>query len=139
MKIAFIGCSATKRSSACIARELYQGNIFKKALRLCEKLKYDKIFILSAKYGLVLIDQIIDPYEQTLNKITISKRKEWSKKVMWQLKEKIQLTDELTFYCGKNYYFYIAQWLPNKKNYPLKNLSMGYSLQELNKLLKAAI
>ena len=66
-RIAFIGCSKKKKSSPCIAEKLYQGELFKKSLKYCLQEKFDEIFILSAKYGILSLSDIISPYEKTLN------------------------------------------------------------------------
>ncbi len=59
MRIALISCVKTKRNAASKAKDLYISSLFKMnytyAQRTC-----DKIFILSAKHGLLDENQIID-------------------------------------------------------------------------------
>ena len=68
------------------------------------KNNYDKVFILSAKYGLLELDTIISTYEKTLNKIKKEEKNIWYSKVSNSINEKIDEEDELFIMCGKNYY-----------------------------------
>jgi hypothetical protein len=45
---------------------LYQGNLFKLSVKWIEERNFDGWGILSAKHGLVMPDDILDPYEQRL-------------------------------------------------------------------------
>jgi hypothetical protein len=76
-RIALIACCKTKKAHAAPAQDLYQGDLFKKARAYAES-HCDDFAILSAKYGLVRKDQVIEPYEQTLNKMPAAKRREWA-------------------------------------------------------------
>ncbi len=42
-------------------------------------------FILSAKYGLVSPDEVIAPYEKTLNDMGAGERREWASRVQAQM------------------------------------------------------
>lgn len=64
--IVIISCGAKKRTTPCAARDLYIGNYFRTALRYALALTAGdegKVFILSAKWGLLTLDQIVEPYE----------------------------------------------------------------------------
>lgn len=65
MKIALISCSKTKTKKAGKAKDVYIGKLFKGYYYLAKR-ECDKIYILSAKYGLLEENDIIDPYNQTL-------------------------------------------------------------------------
>lgn len=67
MKIALISCVKQKADKPQKARNLYISSLFVKSLEYAEKINVDKIYVLSAKYGLVPIDKVIEPYEKTLN------------------------------------------------------------------------
>lgn len=105
LQIAFIGCSLKKRNSPCRAEEMYQGDFFKKALFYCKK-KYDKVFILSAKYGLLELDTLIEPYDMTLTKFTTLQKKRWAFNVKKQLTEK-KIEGSFFFYCSRDYHMYL--------------------------------
>ena len=67
---------------------MYQGQLFKKSYLYAIKLNPDKIFILSAKYGLLELNDIIEPYNITLNNTPNAIIKNWSEKAIQQLKNK---------------------------------------------------
>ena len=67
--IVFLSCGKTKAKHTCKACEMYQGDLFKKSFEYAKKLNPRKIYILSAKYKLLELDDIISPYELTLKKV----------------------------------------------------------------------
>lgn len=62
MKFAIIGCSKSKLSVPCPAKDLYQGDLFKLARRYVESLGIP-YRILSAKHGLIHPDAFVEPYD----------------------------------------------------------------------------
>lgn len=136
MKIALIGCVKQKADKPQKARELYISSLFVKSLEYIEKIiKADKIFVLSAKYGLVPIDKVIEPYEKTLNNMKKNERVEWANEVLSEL-SKVSNTSKDDYYilAGKNYYENISTKLKNVKIL-MKGLQLGQRLQFLNKEL----
>lgn len=110
MKIALIGCVKKKADIPCIAKDMYISPLFKGSYRLAKKMGAEKIFILSAKYGLIEENKIIVPYNMTLNNKTENNKKIWAYKVYQSLKKETNLnTDEFIILAGKNYYKYIIQ------------------------------
>lgn len=62
--IVVIPCGGAKLNHPAPAAELYTGSMFQDALRTARMLTSDSdIFILSARYGLVTLDQILEPYD----------------------------------------------------------------------------
>ncbi|MDR7079736.1 hypothetical protein J2Y03_004794 [Neobacillus niacini] len=90
----------------CPAGEMYQeSQLFKKATQYINQLVYDDWFIISAKYGLLSKDTIIEPYDLTLNNMNSLQRKEWAKDVYEQL---IKINPKVVdFYAGKKYREYL--------------------------------
>ncbi len=134
MKIAFISCVSKKLDRPAKAKDLYISDLFKKSYTYTKK-HFDQVYILSALYGLVHPDDIIEPYNKTLNKMKVAERKEWSFNVMRDLIKIITDNDELYFFCGKNYRRFLVDWLPNKIHIPLKGLGIGKQLQWYKKQL----
>lgn len=66
MKVELISCSKSKRSYKCKASELYSPSKLFSLSYQYAKTFADKIYILSAKYGLVEENEIIEPYEKNL-------------------------------------------------------------------------
>lgn len=121
-RYAFIACSKTKKSVPCKAREVYQGTLFKKSLQFVLSQSYTDVFILSAKYGLLELDQVIDPYELTLKTFSKSERREWASKVQNQISEK-QISGEFWFFTGALYHEFFDGV------FPLAGLALGRQLQ----------
>lgn len=132
----FISCVKTKRSSRCMAKDMYISPLFKKAYQYALRfVPEDKIYILSAKYGLIHSSQLIDPYEKTLNAERDKKRKVWAYNVVQQMKAKgVPLDASIMLLGGMNYTKYLSMVLKNA-SCPLKGLSMGKTLQWYNKHL----
>lgn len=78
---ALISCAKTKADHPCTAREMYWPSaFFRGAWRVAEK-QGQRPLILSAKYGLLLPETVIEPYDQTLQiplNLPASVRKHWT-------------------------------------------------------------
>lgn len=64
---AILACSASKLDRRAPAHELYTGQLFRLSLQVAN-LTADRILILSAKHGVVGIDDVLDPYDESLPK-----------------------------------------------------------------------
>ncbi|MDF1572034.1 MAG: hypothetical protein P1P82_10490 [Bacteroidales bacterium] len=78
--------------------------LFRKNLKYAESHSPNHIFILSAKHGLVKLDDEIEPYDNTLNKMNASEKKEWAALAITKLKKIVDiLQDRFTLLAGNNY------------------------------------
>ena len=77
--IVFISCVKTKLPYEEMAKNLYCSNYFKTCYRYAQFLNPAHIYILSAKYGLLEPEDVICPYEMTLNNFSLEQKKEWAK------------------------------------------------------------
>ena len=134
-KIILISCARKKLAYKSKTKDLYISTLFRLSLAYAKKLKPDNIFILSAKHGLVNLNDEIASYNETLNDKSVSDKKVWAEKVVFELEKVTNLKNDLfIFLVGKNYRECI---LPHVKNYeiPLKGLRIGEQLKFLkNKL-----
>jgi hypothetical protein len=133
MKIVLISCVKKKLSYRAKAEELYISSLFSFNLAYACSLKPDAIYVLSAKYGLVSLDQEIEPYDLTLNTMGENQKKAWAQKVLIDLRQKTDLVhDHYIFLAGMNYRKYL---LPAMQIYeiPLEGYSFGEQLQELKR------
>ena len=105
MKIALIGCVKKKANIPCEAKDMYISPLFKGCYRLAKKLEADRIYILSAKYGLIEENKRIKPYNETLNNKSEYERKVWSYNICQSLLEGgVNLEkDEFIILAGENY------------------------------------
>jgi len=86
-RVALISCTKTKTSYPAPARELYGASpLFRKALAYVEP-RVDEVLVLSAKHGLVTLDQPLEPYEQTLKAMGTAERRLWAERVFRQIRE----------------------------------------------------
>ncbi|EGQ3439675.1 hypothetical protein H4N34_000656 [Staphylococcus pseudintermedius] len=135
--IVFISCVKSKLNRQTTAENLYKSDLFRKQLKYAKQIttKDDRIYILSAKYGVLELDDIVSPYELTLNNMNKLKRKQWAYKCVKQLQEKeIDFKDMAIFLTGKPYSQYLSQLFPNKE-FPLNDLSFGMRLKQLKEWL----
>ncbi|MCF7887664.1 MAG: hypothetical protein K9L76_00140 [Candidatus Omnitrophica bacterium] len=132
-KIILISCVSKKKPHKAKAKNLYMSTWFKYAFQYALSLKPDKIFILSAKYGLLNPERVIMPYNRTLNNMKSDQIKKWANNVVSMLKEKADLeNDNFIILAGKNYRRYLIPYISNYK-IPMKELSIGYQLNFLKK------
>jgi F0F1-type ATP synthase beta subunit len=131
MKIVLIACASKKLGEKAKARNIYTSTLFKLNLKYAQSLNPDKIFVISAKHGMLDLNEEIEPYNETLNKMKIENRKLWAEKVLEQLKKISDIEkDEIIFLAGKKYREFL---IPHIKNYkvPLMGLGIGKQLKFL--------
>ena len=132
--IGLISCVSKKRPSAAEAKDLYYSALFAKSRKFIEQ-RCDSWFILSAKYGLVEPADVIEPYEETLNKKSLRKRVEWADRVWTVLRQRLRPDDHVTILAGERYR---ESLVPLMKEYgcqvdvPMQGLSIGRQLQWLS-------
>jgi hypothetical protein len=131
--LGLISCTKRKKDYPCKASEMYSASdLFRKAYHYCSK-KYDSVAILSAKYGLIYPFEEIEPYDVTLNNMSIDQVKKWSDQVFQQFLVKIELhgLSRVYFHAGKRYRQYLIPMLRRMDiqcEVPLENLSVGRQL-----------
>ena len=128
-RIALISCSK------CRASELYSASTLFSLSYEYAKVNADRVYIISAKHGLVGEDEVIEPYDETLNEKTASERQAWSQMVLNQLKQvcDIQRTNFIVL-AGKNYYEYLIPYLSHV-SLPLGKLPLGKRIEFLQRNL----
>ena len=137
-EIVLIGCGKSKLPTASRAKDLYQGDLFRKSWLVAEK-DYPKAdrYILSAKHFLLDPEKTIDPYDETLNGKRVAEKKAWAQKVISQLigKGYDLKKDQFIFYAGDDYTRYLIS-----PEGPIENFKsiyngfggIGFILQGLN-------
>lgn len=135
-KIVLIPCAKKKTDHISKAQDLYTSPHFRKNLKYAKSINPDDIFILSAKYGLLNLEDKIGPYNQTLNEMPIKEVREWAYSVVNQLKEVSDLdNDRFIFLTGERYRRFL---IPHIKNYeiPMLGLAIGKQGQWLDRNTK---
>ena len=129
-----VSCVKTKRSSPCRAEDLYSSAWFVKARAYAER-QDCPWRILSAKYGLVRPEAVIEPYEKTLKKMGAAERREWAERVLAQLEPELAGIDAVVFLAGQSYREFLEGPLRNRGldvRVPMEGLSQGRQLSWLN-------
>ncbi len=99
-----------KKGESIEARLLYDSTLFHKAWEYANLLKPDRIFILSAKYGIIDPETKISTYDKTLKKMPVSERKAWADDVITKFRDEfcyIKEEDEVIILAGEVYYHYL--------------------------------
>jgi len=129
--IVLISCASKKLSRPAKARDIYASSLFKLNLKFAESLRPDKVFILSAKHGLLELEKVIEPYNTTLNNLGLKELKAWAETVLQQLAQAADLkNDKFVILAGEKYRKHL---LPSMKNFeiPLEGLGIGKQLKFL--------
>ena len=127
--IAIIGCSKLKLKGSTKAKDLYQGQLFKKARKYCEnrQLPY---YILSARYGILDPESHIDYYDTTIKDLTKLQLTELVGRVRIAL-SKLEVS-EVVLLAGENYYKVIEEAAPELTiTRPMQGLGIGQQLKWL--------
>lgn len=129
--VGLVSCVAGKQATACAARDLYTSPLFRMSRRLAE-LVCSEWGILSAKHGLVMPDDVIEPYNETLNRMPVDQRRLWAVKTRRALVRRWP-GRRFMILAGLRY----ATALSGLRTYdPLYNLPIGKRLQRLKQLLE---
>ncbi len=130
-KIALVGCSSRKLTEPAPARDLYISSLFQAARDYAET-HADRWFILSAHYGLVLPDRIIEPYNTSLAEKSPLERTLWTAQIAQQLTELHLLQDSTVwiFLTGQMYARHLSRYLTmtGTVEQPLTGLRVGQQI-----------
>jgi|GEM_PF-86167 len=131
--IILISCSSRKTTQAAPAGELYQGTLFKASFDWAKQQKPDAIYILSARHHLVEPDEVLEPYDLTLNDMPTAELRRWSETVLEQLQSCADIErDRFIILAGDNYRRFL---LPHLKHVelPLEGMRIGEQVQFLQR------
>ena len=150
--LVLIGCSASKLGHAAPAAELYTGQLFALSRRYAEQFG-GPWRILSAKYGVVDPQQVIEPYDRTLRRMTPELRRQWAAWCQCDLAhtlKEIGVTEtcgkyrdfpRIVILAGKDYVQPLLQYTllarhRNQVDTPLAGLGIGKQLAFLSQALR---
>lgn len=134
LPVYLVSCVSQKRMEPSLGRDLYISVWFRKAHDYIQAVGCPW-FILSAEYGLVSPDQVIAPYEKTLNTMPVASRRQWAKEVLVQLDEAVPNLSRVVFLAGKRYREFLEGHLGNHKvrvSVPMEGLRIGEQLRWLS-------
>lgn len=135
-RIGFVACSKTKSARRRPAAALYTSTLFRKSL-LAAIDRTEKVYILSAKHGLLNCNDAIEPYDVTLKAMKRAERIAWGERIGLQLDAVLRPRDTAVFLCGEEYLAPLRFDLERLKvaiEDPLDALSLGPRLSLLGHL-----
>ena len=98
-RLFLVSCVKTKLPTRAPAKDLYVSPWFRKA-RACVESTDCPWGILSAEYGLLHPDEVIRPYEKTLNAMPVAERRAWANEVLESMDPFLVDTDTVVFFAG---------------------------------------
>jgi hypothetical protein len=125
--ICLVSCVGTKEPNPAQAKDLYQSDWFIKARAYAEAAG-SCWFILSAEYGLVHPDDVIEPYEMTLSSMGISERRDWARHVQGKMDKQMPDAGRIVVLAGKRYRDFLMDYLRTRAErveVPMANLGIG--------------
>jgi hypothetical protein len=127
-----ISCVGKKLDHSAPAKDLYDSPWFRLARRHVER-QEGMWFILSAKYGLVPPDQIIEPYDQTLRTMNVTDRSAWARRVQRQMDVAVRDAVCCVVLAGTQYREFLMDYLTDrfKTEVPMEGLGIGEQLHWL--------
>jgi len=132
-QIFLLSCGKRKKAFRAKARDLYDGALFRKMLEYAQRHNADAIFILSAKHGLLNLDDVLDPYEQTLNSMSSAEVKAWAERVLQKLSQRADVErDHFTILASERYRRHIIPHL-HHCCVPMEGLRIGQQLRFLTR------
>lgn len=111
--IALIACSKRKLAHRAKTRDLYQGERFKLACKFIERYEVDSAFVLSARYGLIGLDEMIQPYDTSLADMTTRERREWARTISMDIIRRLPSSTHIIVLAEDLYADSLRQYLPH--------------------------
>ena len=135
---ALISCSKSKGGHSDLARNMYVSPLYRKSVMVAEGWGLS-FSILSAKYGLLDPDEVIEPYDLTLKGASKHFKSEWARKVDAQIRASVDPKKQLIVLAGDDYYVpLIEAGADHPLNFyaPMRGLSLGNRLVFLNQCIR---
>jgi hypothetical protein len=132
--LVLISCVKSKLAHSARARELYTSAWFKGVRDIVEA-SGTRWLLLSSRYGLVAPDEVIAPYEYTLNSLGVAERRLWANKVLEKLLPEVKGFRRVIIFAGAHYREFLIR--PLQQNgilveIPLEHLRRGEQLEWLS-------
>lgn len=125
--VCLVACTSRKNAYPSAAEFIYRSPLFSAARRYAEG-RCDEWFILSAKYGLLSPNDVIEPYDRTLLKMDDTERRAWASGVHSAIRERVRIPSRVVFLSGQAYRQFLAPLLEAdgiETAAPLSSLGIG--------------
>ena len=103
-RVGFIGCVKQESARPAAAKDLYTSTLFVGRRRYVER-TCDEWWVLSALYGLVHPDDLLDPYDCALRNSSRRERRSWAALVLAAIEKRVavQSGDVVELHAGAEY------------------------------------
>ena len=135
MPLYLVSCVSQKLAGPAPAKDLYTSSLFRKARSYAEA-GGGPWFILSAKHGLLHPEEVIGPYNLTLNHMPAAQRRQWAAVVFSQLEPHLNGIESVVFLAGQRYWEILKSMLEARGvdvRIPMEGLRIGEQLSWLNR------
>lgn len=133
--IAILSCGKSKQIVPAKAIDIYIGIVFRQKLKYVQSFYPNAdIYILSAKYGIIPADLVIEPYDQMVPLREDDFFRDWSQMVTEQL-QSFDKTESIIFLGNQHYYKPVDSYFVGQKQAPLLGLKPGQQLARLTEEL----
>ena len=132
-RVALVSCVKKKRTTPTAAADLYVSPLFLGMRRYAERMA-DSWLILSAEHGALRPEQIVGPYERTLNSMSKPERVAWAQQVQKQLLATLPAGATIIVLAGARYRENVVPFLMQqgfKVEVPMAGLPLGMQLRWL--------
>ena len=133
--LCLVSCGAQKLFRSAPAKDLYTSGLFRKTRTLVEAQGWPW-FILSAKYGIVAPEQVIEPYEKTLKMMYVPERRDWADRCFDALGPHLAGVKSVVFFAGAKYREFLVPALRGRGfevHVPMAGLRIGEQLAWLSR------
>ena len=134
--LVLISCVKSKLAHAAPARTLYKKSRWFRPCRDIVEASGARWFLLSALYGLVEPDAVIEPYDYTLNTLGVGERRAWARKVLDKLLPEVAGYRRVVMFAAHRYREFLIEPLQQRGvsvEIPMEHLTRGQQLAWLTK------
>jgi hypothetical protein len=132
--LVLVSCVKSKHGTRKPAKDLYTSPWFQGA-RVFAEAAGAPWLVLSSKYGLARPDEVIAPYDYTLNTLGVADRKAWAARVLDKLLPEVEGKKQVVFLAGFRYREFLIEPLERMGIdvvVPMEGLRIGEQLEWLS-------
>jgi hypothetical protein len=133
--ICLVSCVGAKGPAPAPAKYLYRSHWFANARSYAEAVA-SRWYILSARHGLIQPDEVIAPYNVTLNTMGTTERRCWARHVQKQMDAQMPDARRIVVLAGQHYREYLMDYLNHRAplvEVPMSGLRIGEQLSWLGR------
>lgn len=137
--LCLVSCVKEKMAAAAPARRLYASDYFRKMRSVVERAGWQWC-VLSAKYGLLDPDEVVEPYDKTLNNMPRPDRVQWANRVLRTLEPRLEGVRSVVVFASNSYQEFVVPALQERGiavHDPMKDMPIGKRLRWLKQLLES--